>query len=160
MRRPCGDPKVFKVMDRVKPLLRLIWQSVDVNEPADLDDDEALYAALVERQESERPRSPVEVWAEDLDLHSHALVAIRNPAHGFGAKGLYDLFVRQTGSPMSNTAFAAELKRLATPTFPNVPFGYAHRKSGLVFYPLKPEYLTRKGRRAPLALVAPITKAS
>jgi hypothetical protein len=41
-----------------------------------------------------------------------------------------------------------------------VPFGYAHRKSGLVFYPLKPEYLTRKGRRAPLALVAPITKAS
>jgi hypothetical protein len=46
MRRPCGDPKVFKVMDRVKPLLRLIWQSVDVNEPADLDDDEALYAAL------------------------------------------------------------------------------------------------------------------
>src|SRR3954451_2098443 len=116
-------------------MVPLILQAVDVDEPADLDADQALYAALVARQEAERPCGAVEVWAENLGIYSREVIRLVHPAHGYAARGLYDLFVRQTGSPMSNTAFAAELKRLATPAFPNVPFGHSHRKSGLVFYP-------------------------
>ena len=149
-----GDPKVFDVLDRVKPLLPLIWRSVDVNEPAELDVNEALFAALVERQEAERPRGEVEAWAEALDLDSREAMALRSPAHGYSASGLYSLFARQTGSALPDRSFSAEMRRLASPDYPNVPFGYSHKKSGTMWYPLKAEYVARKQPRRLLALAA------
>jgi hypothetical protein len=124
-----GEPTVWEVVNETD--FDLLWCSVD----AFADDPiEPFLADLFAWQQKFRRLDPFEDWLVNLDLASDDIRAI-SPQHGTKAGELYNLFLGQTGSTMSQTRFGTEMKRMADlsrgPFAPKVRlengFVYPHR---------------------------------
>jgi hypothetical protein len=122
-----GDAKVWEVVDATD--FDLLWRSVDVfgEDPI-----EPILTELFAWQQAFLCLSPFEDWLVNLDMTSNDVQAISNQ-NGTKAGELYRLYVAQTSSTMSQTAFGNEMKRMAN--LSRGPFAAKVRLETGVFYP-------------------------
>jgi hypothetical protein len=125
-----GDPLVWLVVNDTD--FDLLWRSVDAFGP---DPTDPYLDALFAAQESTRLRSPVEEWLLGLDLKSSEVQAITT-TRGVRAGGLFDLYIAQTASDISQRRFGDEIAKLAE--LSRGPFlAKTPRTDSGYFYPLR-----------------------
>lgn len=123
-----GDPAVWKTVTSID--YELLWRSVDAFRPSPILNH---LDKLTRHQEASRP-DELRSWLIRLDVQSEDVRRIQTRL-GIRAKGLWELFVAQTGSAMSMTSFGVEMNRHASD--PLVPFGPKKPGAEGNFYPLK-----------------------
>jgi hypothetical protein len=115
---------------------RLLWRSVDVRFGPPI---EPYLDALAAEQRSGSLETDLLSWLQKIDIDSPELLAIRTKG-AIGASGLYELFVTQTGSTMSQTAFGMKMRSYSLRE--DVPVGSKRKTSESNVYLLKPKNVT------------------
>lgn len=109
----------------------LLWRSVPADDVAPI---EMFLDLLESEQTSGALKTSLLAWLKAFDPNAPEVLAIeRND--GIGASGLYELFVSQTDSLMSQTEFGVRMRRYAGR--PDVPFGIKKKSAESNIYPLK-----------------------
>ena len=127
-----GDPNVYKTVNAIDYLL--CWKSIDHTAASPI---EACLDEVTQHQVSAAEKSPVFMWASTLDPNHEAIAPLR--AHNqMGSKSLFELFSRQSKTPLTQNMFGREMNRLAgKPGFPFLP---AVHRSEANYYPAKPGF--------------------
>lgn len=127
-----GSEIVWKIVNELN--FEMLWLAIDAFGPSPI---EAYLKDLHEYQNSFRPLPKVHKWVLGLDLSSEEVrrIKVRGAVR---AEALRDLYVTQTGDPISNQKFSDEM--LTCIKNERMPFLGKQRKELGSLYLLRPEF--------------------
>lgn len=128
-----GEADVWETVSALDYLL--LWRSVDPFQQSPLN---SHLGALAAYQSRHSPAGRLRAWAMQLDLHSDVVLNC-TPRGGIPSRKLWQLYVDQTGSEVSETWFSRTLSQLTTD--PMVPFDNKYSTGKVRIWPIKSDHL-------------------
>ncbi|ESZ27567.1 hypothetical protein X733_28460 [Mesorhizobium sp. L2C067A000] len=126
-----SNERIWSIVNSID--YRLLWRSVDIRFGPPIG---PYLNALAAEQRKGSLETDLLAWLQGIDIDSPEFLAIRIKG-AIGASGLYELFVTQTGSTMSQTAFGLKMRSYSLRD--DVPLGGRRKTSESNTYLIKPK---------------------